>query len=288
MNAPLFIAELGLGLGWRADTVVAMTWIYFDESGEHSPSGMLRRLTLGCGISTFSAWQELTKEWNAVLVDAGIGMFHMADFEARAKPFDAWSEEKRRRVLNGLLDIISRHIPAFCGYSDSAANLPRVGNFRSAYQANVNKAFKETILKLEEFSPEPITIVFARHKNIKAEFLGHLFDFFSYWAGDKIKFGGFGDPIDLPPLQVADLVAYEFSRSSREKRPEKERYPLLKLAERAKFFSLYHSSHLGLDTHVWGRELPLMRREWEQQRAREREQSSELSPPVLHRISPLQ
>ena len=29
--------------------------------------------------STFSAWQELTKEWNAVLVDAGIGMFHMAD-----------------------------------------------------------------------------------------------------------------------------------------------------------------------------------------------------------------
>ena len=69
--------------------------------------------TLGCGISTFSAWQELTKEWNAVLVDAGIGMFHMADFEARAKPFDAWSEEKRRRVLNGLLDIVSRHILRF-------------------------------------------------------------------------------------------------------------------------------------------------------------------------------
>lgn len=95
-----------MGLGWRAGSVVAMTWIYFDESGEHSlEDGRLRRLTLGCGVSTLEGWNNLEKEWRAVIEDAGVVAFHMADFESRARPFDTWDDTKRKYVLNSLLDI---------------------------------------------------------------------------------------------------------------------------------------------------------------------------------------
>src|SRR5208283_456685 len=96
-----------------------MVWIYFDESGEHDRDGTLRRLTLGCGIAPFEAWQQLSREWRTVLNSYCVPMFHMADFEARIKPFDGWSKNRRENLLNELLDITSRHVHIFCGYHDS-------------------------------------------------------------------------------------------------------------------------------------------------------------------------
>jgi hypothetical protein len=253
-----FIEEVGFGMGWRDASVVGMTWLYFDESGEHGPNGWLRRFTLGCPISTFEQWKALDAKWRPILVDAGIDEvgFHMADFEAKAPPYDNWSDEKRKNVLNALLDIASEHVPIFCGFNDLAADLKDVKDLQRAYQKNLIKAFKEIVLRIDEFVPGPINLVFARHKNISAQRIGMIFDHFSYWLGDRAKFGGFGEPKALPQLQVADIVAYEFSRTSRQKRPDAERYPLKQLASRAKMFTLYDSSRLE-ETQVWGHEFPL-------------------------------
>jgi hypothetical protein len=251
-----FLPELSQGFGWRPETVVAMTWIYFDESGEHGPDGRLRRLTLGCGIAIIDSWQALTHEWNAVLANAGISQFHMADFEARRKPFNEWGDEKRREVLSSLLDIASRHVPAFCGYSGNAADLSGKDAFRKAYGENLIKALKETVLQIDDFHLGNINLFFARHKNISAEMIGRHIDFFNYWAGGRIRAAGFGSPSELAALQVADLAAYEFSRTARQVRPENERYPLLTLAKRAKAFVLYHSTEFDSNVSVWGRDLP--------------------------------
>jgi hypothetical protein len=230
-----------------------MIWVYFDESGEHDEGGTLRRLTLGCGIAPFDAWQQLSREWRTVLNSYCISMFHMADFEARVKPFDGWSKARREGLVNELLDITSRHVPIFCGYHDRPGDIISGAQLRATYQRNIIKAFKETVLLLDRFSGQDITIVFARHKNISMEMIGRIFDFFDHWSTGRIKFGGFAEPLEVEPLQVADIVAYECSRSARKIRPEQERYPLRRLAERAEVFTLYDSSRFQGQA-VWGRQ----------------------------------
>src|SRR6266851_10529208 len=116
MTALPVMTELGRGLGWRGK-ILAMLWIHLDESGEHdSGSGHLKRLAIAGGIAPFESWEILSLEWSAILEAFYIPMFHMADFESReATPFKGWSEEKRRLLLSGLLDVAVRHIPFFFG-----------------------------------------------------------------------------------------------------------------------------------------------------------------------------
>jgi hypothetical protein len=260
VNAPIrhtdFLTEFGLGSGWRSALAIGMTWLYFDESGEHAANGTLRRLTLGCGIAPFDAWQKLTPEWNDVLRLAGVTSFHMSDFEARKPPYDNWSNQKRRDVLNDLLEIAGNHIPMFCGYSGSHRDIVGKRQFQRAYRANLIKSLKETVLLLRRLDKGPVNLYFAKHKDISAAMIGWAIDFFNYWGEDRIRGAGFGNPDDVAALQVADLAAYEFSRTARAKRPDKERYPLLTLAARAKSFILYQAEEFDSEISVWGHAVP--------------------------------
>ena len=74
---------------------------------------------------------------------------------------------------------------------------------------------------------EPITVVFAAHREIRAEEIGRFFDL---WRDDApIEFGGFANPETVCPLQLADIVAYEFRCAARPEQPDKMRYPLTRL-----------------------------------------------------------
>jgi hypothetical protein len=228
-----------------------MTWIYFDESGEHK-AGKLQRLTLGCAIASCDQWNALEGPWRKIIADAGIDFFHMVDFEARQPPYDGWSDDKRRKVLNDLLELMRVNIPRYWGVSDFADEINSVRQFRAAYQKNVIKLFMEMVADPGSFPEGPINVVFAKHKNISNQFIGRFFDLFDYWLPSRLKFGGFGEPVSLPQLQAADIVAYEFSRTARKERPDRERYPLVRLAEKAREFTLYHASRFGLEHYEWG------------------------------------
>jgi hypothetical protein len=84
MTALPVVTELGRGMAWYAGTVLAMLWMYLDESGEHDrKTGHQRSLVLGGGIADFASWEALSLEWGAALQAFEIPMFHMADFEAQ-------------------------------------------------------------------------------------------------------------------------------------------------------------------------------------------------------------
>ena len=142
----------------------------------------------------------------------------------------------------------SQYVPTFLGYNDLPRDLPSVKDLRGVYRSNLIK-FLETVERERDyvFKNEDVTVVFAVHKNISAESIGRAFDRLQPTLGPKVHLGGFASPEQLPPLQVADLIAYEFSRTSREARPEQERYPLRYLASRAQHFTLYNATRLGLD-----------------------------------------
>lgn len=234
MTALPVMTELGRGLGWHARTVLVMLWMYLDESGEHDrDSGHLKSLALAGGIAPFPSWEALSIEWATILENFGVSMFHMADFEARAKPFNDWPEDKRRALLAGLLDIAVRYVPIFFGTIDQTEK----PGFRQRYFANLVKMTKELWIA----SSDPLTVVIAAHKEVKAELMGWTFDL---WNQDlALRFGGFADPVSVCPLQVADIVAYEFCRAARTEK--RQRYPLTRLKE-ARICCLLPAETLGV------------------------------------------
>jgi hypothetical protein len=208
-----------------------LLWGYFDESGEHeAASGRLARLTFGGGIAPFEAWEMLSMEWAAMLEEVRVPMFHMADFEARQPPFREWPEGKRRRVLNALLDIAITYVPTFLGYTAT----PGCGKpaLQDAYESNVAKLIKDAAIETFH-SQEPMTLVFAKHKQFSATKISRYFDLWNDGDG-RLTFGGVADPLVVCPLQVSDIVAYELSREIRQVRPEQMRYPLRRLAKEAR------------------------------------------------------
>ncbi|MFY9656588.1 MAG: hypothetical protein WAK01_08375, partial [Methylocystis sp.] len=143
--------------------------------------------------------------------------------------------------VKGIIPI--KYVPVYFGYNDIARNMPNAKDFKSAYRRNLMKALKETAGLIGALPDGDINFVLAAHKDIKQIDVASVFDVYNYWCNGRLKFRGFDDPVKLPQLQLADLVAYEFSRTSREaNRPDGERYPLRRLAEGATVFTLHHSS----------------------------------------------
>jgi hypothetical protein len=247
-----YFDEIGIGLGWQAETVIAMLWLYLDESGEHNADGTLRRLTFGGGVAPFEAWAALALDWAAILESFNISMFHMTDFERWKPPFDFLlpngerDHEKHNRLLSMLLDTMLKYVPAFWGVVDQPFNEDGGRRFQDHYQSNLAKATKD-LWVTSSISGMPITVVFARHNQYSAQRIGRFFDLWKKQIGDSghLEFGGIGNPETICPLQVADIVAYEFSRATRDKQPETMRYPLRRLKNEARVCSLVYARTLA-------------------------------------------
>ena len=211
-----------------------MLWAYFDESGEHDASGALSRLTVGGGIAPLEEWEALSLRWRVLLDRFELPFFHMTDFEARKRPFHELGEADRLVLLSGLLDLAVEHVSEFVGFIGQ----PEKGKAAlvDAYETNLAKATREMAIDLHS-SGEKLTVIFARHKEISAAKIGQWFDLWAD-ADESLVFGGVGNPNDLCPLQVADIVAYEIARDARSVRPEKTRYPFERLTPKMRPYTI--------------------------------------------------
>jgi hypothetical protein len=211
-----------------------MLWAYFDESGEHDQSGALTRLTVGGAVAPLEEWEALSLRWSALLEKFGLPFFHMTDFEARKPPFHELTNPDRLALLSGLLDIAVEHASEFVGFIGQ----PESGKAAlvDAYETGLAKATREMAIDMH-LSGQQLTVVFARHTEFSAERIGRWFDLWAD-ADNSLVFGGVGNPNDLCPLQVADIVAYEISRDARSVRPEKTRYPFARLAPKMRPYTI--------------------------------------------------
>jgi hypothetical protein len=208
-----------------------MLWVFLDESGEHAlqaEGGGLKKLTVGGCIASFEAWESLSVDWSDAIAKMGIPMFHMADFEARRKPFEDWTDIQRKARLNTFLGIIGASIRDCWGFT----NLARPGDTtESIYQRWAHDVLFELGIYDEQFA-----IVFAFHP----EYGRHnwLLNFLvKQGLGTAIRSCTIAHPLDTCPLQAADLVAYEIRcRERLDFRPK--RYPFRKLEELGCVFRL--------------------------------------------------
>jgi hypothetical protein len=226
--------ELARALRWQPGRLVAMLWAYFDESGLHKAGGELDWLVLGGGMATCENWERLSVEWEEVLKDFGIAVFHMADFESNHGEFKDWTVENHRALLNRLLDIQAEYVPEIFGVTNWTGRY-REG-FRQIYQKDVIDVMTVAASNIAPKQTEPISLMFAAHPDYAASNVIKCFD--DVLADNtRIKTCTIGKPSDYPPLQAADMIVYELSRSIRDGRPL--RYPYVRMKERAKNLTLW-------------------------------------------------
>lgn len=190
-----------------------MIWAYFDESGEHDASGHLKKLTLGGSVATSEVWDIVHDKWVRVLKDFGIDMFHMADFEANRGEFKGWerAQERRKRLLNALLDICCEHLHFHVGL---IATPPESGKFVNTYKINIVDSIAMVRSRMVSTDGSPFALVYAKHPEFSFSKLEEAF--YNIGQNDpRVRTCAVLDPIDAPALQVADIVAYEISRSRR-------------------------------------------------------------------------
>ena len=203
---------------------VAALAVYGDESGSS------RVFVLSIYIAQVERWAALEFEWKAILEDAGLKdqdgkvlPFHMADFESRIKPFDTWSNDKRKAVLGSLIKTI--HTAEAYGFSVALPlhqyqtlkinphlqmdhRLHRVMHYMICfYSLHVPLMKLAGALRL----PEPIPVVMDRN-NVTAGMVQTVMDMFYKQEAEISKLLDppvFRDKSIVTPIQAADILAYE-------------------------------------------------------------------------------
>ena len=241
-----WIRELSAMLGWDAYAVVAMIEYYFDESYQvDQPTGHAVRLTMGGCIAPAERWRQFSEKWKTAINQFGLDMFHMADFEADKQDFAGWKNDRpndRVVLLNRLLDLMAEYVE---GYVGTFIEVKAYGEKqKDHYQDLVINSLKSASVSAskQSGSADRMPVVFAQHQNLSPA----KADAFSAVLM-KIKDAPIGPvtaarPLDVMPLQAADIFAYELSRHLRFS--SHQRYPLKRILEDAAKRGIKVTTHL--------------------------------------------
>jgi hypothetical protein len=228
-------SELAQMLCWRPKDNIMTLWAYFDESGWHPTSGKLAKLTVGGCIASCEAWKGRDLDWMAALAEMGIDMFRMSAFAKKdppQPPFENWTDQQRKDRLNRLPETIGAVKPVCCGFT----NLARPGDDTASIY---KRCAEDVLLKLGQFEDD-FAIVFAYHPEFAAYSPLHQM-LMQYGHSKRIKSCTIGYPVDMCPLQAADIVAYEIRCVEREE-VRRQRHPLKLLEDLGCSFMVYASA----------------------------------------------
>lgn len=224
---------------------------YFDESGTHPDS---EYVVVAGFISNATEWEAFSQRWHQVLADSQIDYFHMTDFESRKGPFDGWTEEERRDLLNRLLPIIHDHTFWSIGcvvlrkwfdshLSDAAKQI--CGN---AYGTAALACFRNNGLVLQKADAwMDCSMESGAQGRGALQLLVEEDSKFPKWLQEhRILSLSFLDK-SAPPLQSADILAYELYKQSQRQFGQDDRpprYPLKQLANKKGRWHYVQEAHL--------------------------------------------
>ncbi|HEX5327797.1 MAG TPA: hypothetical protein VFW75_14100, partial [Acetobacteraceae bacterium] len=163
----------------------------------------------------------------AALRHVDITMFHMTDFEADRGEFHGWKENRaadRTWLLNELLRLIIDNVPSWVGFVSRPEGATE--KFKAVYKRGIVDSMTLLAREAGKSDDEALALVYASHPEYpRATIEKHFGDIGMY--DPRLRTCAILAPLDAPPLQAADLVAYELSRAQRADGPI--RYPLKRL-----------------------------------------------------------
>ena len=213
---------------------------YFDASGNLNDPVFV----IGGFLSTTERWEQFSFEWKALLAEWDLEYFHMTDFENGKGPYTEWDEGIRHERLDKLLTLIETHV-----IGSFLVSLSEV-NFREVYGADAKPEWRYFLAARHLFWV--VSQVDRDGNDLRVyslgdtERIGWVFEAGDQGIGtiDKMYRAYYNNPIlrgvfrllsftiggkaDYPPLQAADILAYEgFKHWPRQyaNQARPERYP---------------------------------------------------------------
>lgn len=191
------------------ETLVA----YFDESGHIDTPGFF---AIGALVAPAKAWEPFSAAWRCALQETGAPFLHMRQFAHARGPYKGWTEERRRSLLAACVSAIKTSrataVGAVLSVDDFNA-LPEPG--RSGLEDPYFCCFQETVRgaainALHEPADMKVEMVFsAQNEHAGKAALLHKSLLKTSDVTERIGALRFASMEDDPPLQAADLLAYE-------------------------------------------------------------------------------
>jgi Protein of unknown function (DUF3800) len=198
--------------------------IYIDDSGTHSGSS---HAVAGAYVATVDQWREFIRNWDEVNQAENFGIFHMTDFIARQAQFKDWDDNKRRRVISKLINIINTRVT--CGFAAgvSRSDYERVmpNDMKVRYGTNhYTFCVRQVLTSIREWREErgitePMEYVFESGNG-----RGEIAKILNIFCSDERGISALGLIEDgfsfqpkkrVIPLQSADMLAHSIYRHVR-------------------------------------------------------------------------
>lgn len=213
---------------------MAVIWEgYLDESTtDEQEHGGGRVYSVACLIATSEVWDDLAVSWNEAMKScrAEGKVLHMKHLlhGAKGTEWEGWDEERRRPLLDALATVIESYpIIGYCGSIPLDAHeelyLPHGGNDgpMSPYQLALHgtmEAFIDASVTLPPAlkpSPDnPVMLFMERNQLVEADLTHQFFHLTASRKWEAMFPSIVPVPKGPPPLQAADMVAYEGSTHS--------------------------------------------------------------------------
>jgi hypothetical protein len=206
--------------------------IYLDESGTHDNSPVV---TVGAYVGRPQEWQAWTKKWN--VAKRPIEVVHATDAQSLHGEFEGWSKPDRDELVKRLLPVIVNanfpgivigiHMDAFREALHGHDDLTSI--FGTPYGACF-QWLVQSVMYLQARTRNQERIIFVHEGNDYQKEALQSFDHIERYGnpqGTTIEIL-FGDKGSYPPLQAADILAYEGNRRMRDPdRPERQPWKVL-------------------------------------------------------------
>jgi hypothetical protein len=198
---------------------------YFDETGT---GGSAPVFGVAGWIAYTDQWEAFTRSWRRSLKNAGVDVFHMKDFAGRRRAFANWSDARCLSLIRALANIaqsktfagIARAVEsgAYAALAASAEEALRLPSSPYVFCFQCCLEFLAEICG--PLPPGSVDLVCEDTHGVKGAVLQH----FEELKRRRSEWAPFNAPTfapkALPPLQAADLLAYETQKYVREQLAE--------------------------------------------------------------------
>lgn len=214
------------------DGLVVVLKIYLDESGIHEGSPVV---TVAAYVGRPRSWQAWTRQWN--VAKRPIKVFHAADAQALKGEFCGWEEDDRDALVKRILPVtVDAGFPGIViginldDFDRAVSTEPELRKWLGTPYTACFHWVLQSLIYLQFRSNSRERVAFVHENN---DFHGEAMESFRYMEkhanpGRVEMSMMFGSKATYPPLQAADILAYEGNRRMRDpSRPERRPWKVL-------------------------------------------------------------
>ncbi len=212
-----FFTEMARLLRWKPKTVVFMLVQFLDDSGIHDQTtGHPTRIGVGGGMARCETWERLHHVWDWTLKQdhwpSKINWFHYKDWRHGKCEFESWTRNQRHALFEELTKLIGKSEMDFvCTTVAVTADENKTElTYIEAVIELIHHA--ELTSRLASSKDEQISLVISSQAEVSAARITKYFNRIKL-AIPRLAHCEISDPRDRPELQIADVLAYELTRS---------------------------------------------------------------------------